>query len=95
MAHTDPLFTLPVVALLLLAFVLGTSEFIVIGILPDLAADLQVHLAIAGGLGVSVCIRARGRDGSSDISNGAGESPDAGFGAGDCVYHRQSDRLRR
>ena len=29
---------------------LGTSEFIVIGILPDLAADLNVSLAMAGGL---------------------------------------------
>ncbi|MCZ9313757.1 MAG: MFS transporter [Methanocorpusculum sp.] len=47
---SDSLFTLPVVVLVFLAFMLGTSEFIVIGILPDLAADLNVSLAVAGGL---------------------------------------------
>lgn len=46
----DPVCTLPVVALVLLACILGTSEFIVIGILPDLARDLDVSLAVAGGL---------------------------------------------
>ena len=31
-------FTLPVFALILLSFILGTSEFVIIGILPDIAA---------------------------------------------------------
>ncbi len=47
---SDPVFTLPVIVLVMLAFILGTSEFIVIGILPDLSADLHVPLAVAGGL---------------------------------------------
>ena len=48
--RSDMLFTLPVLVFVFLSFLLGTSEFLVIGILPVLAADLNVSLTIAGGL---------------------------------------------
>ena len=38
----------PVVLLFLLSFFLGTSEFIVVGILPEIADSLGVSLAAAG-----------------------------------------------
>lgn len=43
-------FTLPVVTLISLSFMLGTSEFIVVGILPDIAADLKVSSTTVGNL---------------------------------------------
>lgn len=43
-------FTLPVVTLIALSFTLGTSEFIVVGILPDIAADLGVPQTDVGNL---------------------------------------------
>ena len=46
----DRLFTLPVVALIFLSFVMGTSEFIVMGILPDIASGLGVEYTLVGGL---------------------------------------------
>jgi DHA1 family inner membrane transport protein len=42
------LLSLPLLALALGGFVVGSSEFIIMGLLPELAADLQVSLANAG-----------------------------------------------
>ena len=46
----DRLFTPAVVALILLSFVMGTSEFIVMGILPDISEGLGVRYSLVGGL---------------------------------------------
>ena len=46
----DRLFTSAVVTLVFLSFVMGTSEFIVVGILPDMARDLGVEYTRIGGL---------------------------------------------
>lgn len=43
-------FSLPVITLVLLSFCLGTSEFIVIGILPDISSGLNVSITMAGSL---------------------------------------------
>lgn len=45
---THRLFSLPLLALALGGFVVGSSEFIIMGLLPELAADLNVSLADAG-----------------------------------------------
>ena len=50
MAKKERVFTLPVIALILLSFALGTSEFIVVGILPDISQGLSVSLTTAGSL---------------------------------------------
>ncbi|OUO37614.1 hypothetical protein B5F82_10155 [Megamonas hypermegale] len=39
-------FTLPVFALILLSFILGTSEFVIIGILPDIAAGIDCSIVM-------------------------------------------------
>jgi len=39
---------LPIFALALATFAIGTTEFVIMGILPDVAADLQVSLSLAG-----------------------------------------------
>ncbi len=49
-AATPKAFTLPIIALILLCFIMGTSEFIVIGILSNISADLQISLSTAGAL---------------------------------------------
>lgn len=41
---------LPVFTLVLLSFILGTSEFIVVGILSDIAQDIGCSIAVAGNL---------------------------------------------
>ena len=41
---------LPVFTLVLLSFILGTSEFIVVGILPEIASDIDCSIAMAGNL---------------------------------------------
>lgn len=43
-------FTLPVMALILLSFFLGTSEYLVVGILPEIAEDFHISLTKAGGI---------------------------------------------
>ena len=43
-------FNLPVVILIALSFMLGMSEFIVVGILPDIAADLKISEVTVGNL---------------------------------------------
>lgn len=43
-------FNLPVVILIASSFVLGMSEFIVVGILPDIAADLKISEVTVGNL---------------------------------------------
>lgn len=50
MAKKEKIFTLPVIALILLSFALGSSEFIVVGILPDISQGLSVSLTTAGSL---------------------------------------------
>lgn len=50
MAKKEKIFTLPVIGLILLSFALGTSEFIVVGILPDISQGLGVSLTTAGSL---------------------------------------------
>ena len=46
----DRFFTLPVISLVAMSFMLGMSEFIVVGILPDIAEGLNVSLTTVGGL---------------------------------------------
>lgn len=48
MANTQRVFTGSVLALVLLSFILGTSEFIVVGILPDIAGSLHQSIAVVG-----------------------------------------------
>ena len=43
-------FSLPIALLILLSFVLGTSEFIIIGILPNIAEGIDCSLVMAGNL---------------------------------------------
>lgn len=43
-------FNLPVVILIASSFMLGMSEFIVVGILPDIAADLKISEVTVGNL---------------------------------------------
>lgn len=43
-------FTLPVIALIFLCFIMGTSEFIVIGILSNISGDMHISLSTAGAL---------------------------------------------
>ena len=43
-------FTLPVAILVFQSFLLGTSEFIIVGVLPDIAADLNVAVTMVGNL---------------------------------------------
>ncbi len=50
MTQKQHVFTPPVIALVLLSFVLGTSEFIVVGILPDISANLNISISTAGTL---------------------------------------------
>ncbi|AYC31015.1 MFS transporter [Pseudomonas cavernae] len=46
--HSRTLLSLPLLALALGGFVVGSSEFIIMGLLPEVAADLHVSLADAG-----------------------------------------------
>ena len=46
----DRFFNLPVVILIASSFMLGMSEFIVVGILPDIAADLKISEVTVGNL---------------------------------------------
>lgn len=46
----DRLFTPAVVTLIFLSFVMGTSEFIVMGILPDISEGVGVDYTMVGGL---------------------------------------------
>ncbi|MEK1943339.1 MAG: MFS transporter [Pseudomonas sp.] len=46
--HARTLMSLPLLALALGGFVVGSSEFIIMGLLPELSADLHVSLADAG-----------------------------------------------
>lgn len=39
---------LPILALALAAFAIGTTEFVIMGILPDVAADIGISLSMAG-----------------------------------------------
>ena len=50
MPKKEKVFTMPVIALILLSFALGTSEFIIVGILPDISEGLSVSLTTAGSL---------------------------------------------
>ena len=50
MSISEKTFTLPVITLILLSFCLGTSEFIIVGILPDISSGLNVSITIAGSL---------------------------------------------
>ena len=43
-------FNLPVLILIASSFMLGMSEFIVVGILPDIAADLKISEVTVGNL---------------------------------------------
>lgn len=43
-------FNLPVVILIASSFMLGMNEFIVVGILPDIAADLKISEVTVGNL---------------------------------------------
>lgn len=45
--HPSILLSLPLLALALGGFVVGSSEFIIMGLLPEVAADLGVSLAVS------------------------------------------------
>ena len=45
------IFTPAVVALVMLSFFLGTSEFIVVGILPEISEGFDISLTKAGNIG--------------------------------------------
>ena len=45
-----PGFPLPILALTLSAFAIGTAEFVIAGLLPDIARDLAVSIPAAGQL---------------------------------------------
>ena len=47
---SERFFTLPVVTLIASSFVLGMSEFVVVGILPDIAHGLRVSEVTVGNL---------------------------------------------
>lgn len=49
-ARNDHFFTPAVVTLIMVSFALGMSEFIIVGILPDIATGLNIPLTTAGGL---------------------------------------------
>lgn len=49
-ARNDHFFTPAVVTLIMISFALGMSEFIIVGILPDIATGLNIPLTTAGGL---------------------------------------------
>lgn len=44
------LFTLPVAILVFQSFLLGTSEFIIVGVLPDIASDLNIAVTMVSNL---------------------------------------------
>jgi DHA1 family inner membrane transport protein len=44
----DPFMPLPIYALAVTAFVIGTTEFVIMGLLPEVAADLRVTIPAAG-----------------------------------------------
>ena len=48
--RNDRFFTPAVVTLIMISFALGMSEFIIVGILPDIATGLNIPLTTAGGL---------------------------------------------
>jgi len=66
-----------IIALFLVTFSIGTIEFVVSGILPEIAADLGVSIPSAGytGSAVGSLIGARRSDGST--AHTAGPSRDA------------------
>ena len=47
-ARTDRFFNLPVTILIFASFMLGMSEFVVVGILPDIASGLKVSEVTVG-----------------------------------------------
>ena len=47
---SERFFTLPVATLIASSFVLGMSDFVVVGILPDIAADLKISEVTVGNL---------------------------------------------
>lgn len=49
-ARTDRFFNLPVTVLIFASFMLGMSEFVVVGILPDIASGLKVSEVTVGNL---------------------------------------------
>ena len=53
-ARTDRFFNLPVTILIFASFMLGMSEFVVVGILPDIASGLKVSEVTVGNL-VAIC----------------------------------------
>ena len=53
---------LALIALLISAFAIGTTEFVIMGILPDVANDLNVTLSAAGLLVIGYWLRARRRN---------------------------------
>lgn len=50
MTKKKSFFTLPVIGLILLSFFLGTSEYIVVGILPEISEGLHISLTQAGSI---------------------------------------------
>ena len=46
MPKKEKVFTMPVIALILLSFALGTSEFIIVGILPDISEGYPSPLPV-------------------------------------------------
>ncbi len=49
-SESAPFFTVPVVTLIASTFLLGMSEFVIVGVLPDIAASLSVSEVDVGNL---------------------------------------------
>ncbi len=49
-ARTDRFFNFPVTILIFASFMLGMSEFVVVGILPDIASGLKISEVTVGNL---------------------------------------------
>ena len=65
---------LPLFALFLAAFAFGTTEFVIAGILPDVATGLGVSIPFAGYLvsGYALGIAVGGESGGAKVGHGSG-----------------------
>ena len=88
-------FNLPVIVLISLSFMLGMSEFIVVGVLPDIAAGLKVSEVTVGQSCVAVRVRVRAghaaRIGAVGSFSAFCHASDAGWGV---PYRQRAVRVR-
>lgn len=88
---------LPGAVLLLaaLGFVLGTCEFVIVGILPEIAEGLNTSLAGSGKAGIGVRRLLRGGDACDHCSYRRNLPPEAAGGADGGVPPHQRGKLCR